>query len=71
MDRFTAYPTPNLVGIELRVARVAARLRQADLAVLVSVPRPRISDWERGIRRPTADQATRLTAVLESLGASA
>lgn len=56
----------ELDGLRLRVARVARRMRQRDLAQLVGVPPQRISDWETGLRRPTPQQLENLRRILEA-----
>ena len=47
-----------------RLARLVLELRQRDLAQALGVPPQRISDWEQGLRRPSAQQFDRLVQAL-------
>jgi len=40
-------------GNQLRAARLARGLSQAQLAAVVGVSRPAVSEWERGLCAPT------------------
>ena len=49
---------------DLRLARLAARLRQRDVAERVGVAPQRVSDYENGVRRPAPEVMERLRQVL-------
>jgi transcriptional regulator with XRE-family HTH domain len=51
-------------GRSLKVWRVSRGLRQFDVAEQLGVDPGRVSDWERGRRRPTAEQAARLAELI-------
>lgn len=51
--------------VKLREKRVAAGLSMSDLAKLVGVDRHTLSDWERGIRAPSKESITTLTAIFK------
>ena len=51
-------------GKSIRTLRALLDLRQRDLARMLGVPAQRVSDWELGLRFPTAHQAHRLVEAL-------
>ena len=55
----------QIVGRNIAIARKLAGMSQAQLATLVDVPRPYVSDWERGRHEPRAASFERLTEALE------
>jgi Zn-dependent peptidase ImmA (M78 family)/transcriptional regulator with XRE-family HTH domain len=50
-------------GPRLAKAREQAGLTQEEVALLVGQPRPVVSNWEKGIREPNAQQLTKLSAI--------
>ncbi len=50
----------------LRLARLKRRYRQRDIAARVGVAPQRISDFEQGLRHPSAEQ---ISVLVEALGA--
>jgi transcriptional regulator with XRE-family HTH domain len=53
-------------GLLLTRRRLRARLRQAELAYLLGVHRPEISEYERGARSPRLDSLLQLAAGVEA-----
>lgn len=57
-------PPPNLDPAKLRRARVAAGLLQADVAAIVGVDQPSISDYERGVCDCLPDRLAKLAGAI-------
>lgn len=53
------------VGERLRDARIAANLRQLDVALALQIGTNRVSEWERGQSVPHAETLSRLAALFE------
>jgi DNA-binding XRE family transcriptional regulator len=54
----------QIVGRNIRLARLAAGLSQRELAELVGCHRHQLSDWERGLHEPSVGNLDRVVAVL-------
>ena len=48
------------VGIEIKVARIRARMKQQDVADLMGVSQVAVSRWERGEIEPPAETLERI-----------
>jgi transcriptional regulator with XRE-family HTH domain len=55
---------PPNVGKLMRAVRLLLGLRQIEIARHVGISPTTLSQWERGWRRPTAEQADRVFQVL-------
>ncbi|MBA7623588.1 hypothetical protein ES703_30985 [subsurface metagenome] len=60
----TAYPE----GVEIKIARIRARLLQYEVAANVGVLPNRLSEIEAGRRRPSPELLTRILQVIEGNG---
>lgn len=60
-------PTPGTatIGSTLRDRRIAAGLTQIELAELMSVSQPLISNWERDVRTPQYHMLRDLAEILD------
>jgi transcriptional regulator with XRE-family HTH domain len=68
-SRSSASPGPSWTpgqGRQLRDLRVGRGLRQQDLAEAVGQPRSVVSNWETGVRSPSATHLRALAAALSS-----
>jgi transcriptional regulator with XRE-family HTH domain len=54
----------NSVGIRIRIARTAAKLKQDDVAQKLGISKSNISEWETGKRSPGIDQMEDIAAAL-------
>lgn len=52
------------VGHQLRTARIAAGLTQADVAKLSGITTPKISAYERGVHEPSVGRAMRIARAI-------
>jgi len=55
----------HAIGRRLQAARLAAGLRQRDIAALAGVGQSSAANWETGTRRPKVSEAARLIPVLQ------
>jgi transcriptional regulator with XRE-family HTH domain len=51
--------------LRIKFLRLSRDLRQEQIATLLGVPRPHISQIENGVRNPTADQLAALVRVFQ------
>jgi transcriptional regulator with XRE-family HTH domain len=51
------------LGSRLQKAREQVGFTQGDVALLVGQPRPVVSNWETGLRRPNSQQLTKLSSI--------
>lgn len=56
--------TPSWQGHRLREHREAAGLTQTELATAIGKHKDQVSQWERGIRTPSAESLVRLSGAL-------
>ncbi len=61
--RNCALPPPK----ERRAVRIAARLHQREVALLLGVDRVTVTRWENGHREPAGELRTRYACLLEQL----
>lgn len=64
----TAQKTTYPEGVEIKVARIRAGLRQYDVAASVGILPNRLSEIEAGRRRPSPELLTRILQVIEGNG---
>ncbi len=57
--------SPLGVGVEIRTARIAAGLKQDELAHVIGVSRNTISNWERGNGEPTITEWRKIAKATE------
>lgn len=55
----------NVKGIDLKIMRLKAGIRQYDLAARLGIPSNRLSEMESGRRQPSAELLQRLVQILE------
>ena len=56
----------NSVGIRIRIARTAAKLKQEDVARMLGISKSNISEWENGKRSPGIDQIDDIAKALST-----
>lgn len=44
----------RLIGSRIRIARTACKLNQSELAKAIEVDKQTVSNWERGVKSPSA-----------------
>ena len=64
MDRFCLPPRPNYSPPEIKRIRAATRMSQPVFARLLGVDKSAVTQWERGVKRPSGP-ALRLLEVLD------
>jgi len=60
----TAYPD----GVDIKIARIRAGLRQYEVAASVGIPPNRLSEIESGRRRPSPELLSRIIKVITDSG---
>ena len=60
-------PAPNFSGAALRRQRQAAKYSQSGLAYLLGTSQGRVSAWELGAERPSADRLSEIAKILHCL----
>jgi transcriptional regulator with XRE-family HTH domain len=57
-----------MIGLEIRIARIRAGLKQYELAARAGIREPELSLIENGRKQPSAEKAARIVEALNALG---
>lgn len=70
LDEIVAPPAQRVAPGDIKAIRAAEQVSQAVFASYLAVSKNLVSDWERGVKRPTGP-ALRLLAIIQRKGLAA